>query len=169
MRCESQQSTHRMLPEDDDRRTAWLCVGIAVAPMVCAAAQVAASTLVERFVFVPAVAASMRPLAIANGCLAGVLAAWAAVMLPGGRLGLTVTAAFAAFVVGVATYVIALGVFSIIAALCFLNRAFRGAFFEPRRHGGAGERQRQDETTLKRAAETKTVAALDAPARFFRT
>ena len=108
-----------MLPEDEDRRTAWLCVAIAVAPGICAAAQVTASTLVERFIFIPAVAASMGPLAVANGCLAGALAAWAAVLLPGGRLPLTVTAAVSAFIVGGALYAIALGVFSMFAAIIF--------------------------------------------------
>jgi len=108
-----------MLPDDDDRRTTWLCVAIAVAPVICAAAQVTASTFVERFVVVPAVAASMKPLAVANGCLAGGLAAWAAVLLPGGRLALTVTAAFSAFIVGGAVYVISLGVLSILAAVVF--------------------------------------------------
>lgn len=108
-----------MLPEDDDRRTAWLCGAIVVVPVLCAAAQVTASTLVERFVVVPAVAASMTPFAVANGCLAGIVAAWAAVLLPGGRLALTVTAALSTFIVGGAIYVIALSVFLILAAVAF--------------------------------------------------
>jgi hypothetical protein len=108
-----------MLPQDDDRRTAWLCVVVAVAPIICAAAQVTASALVERFVVIPAIAASMPPLAVANGCLAGALSAWAVVLLPGGRLALTVTAAMSAFIVGGAIYVLALGVFSIVMAVVF--------------------------------------------------
>lgn len=108
-----------MLPDDDDRRTAWLCGAIVVVPVLCAAAQVTANTLVERFVAIPAVAASMTPFAVANGCLAGIVAAWAAVLLPGGRLALTVAAALSAFLVGGAIYVIALGVFSILAAIVF--------------------------------------------------
>jgi hypothetical protein len=108
-----------MLPQNDDRRTALLCAAIAVVPIDCAAAQVTASALVERFVVIPSIAASMPALAIANGCLAGALAAWAAVLLPGGRLALTVTAAMSAFIVGGAIYTISLGIFSIVMAIVF--------------------------------------------------
>ncbi|MDQ3333502.1 MAG: hypothetical protein M3552_23130 [Planctomycetota bacterium] len=108
-----------MPPQDEDRRTLWLCLAIVIAPIVCAAAQVATGVIVERFVIVPSIVAAMKPLAMVNGCLAGGLAAWAAVLLPGGRLGLTVAAALSAFIVGAAIYAVALGLLFIAAAIVF--------------------------------------------------
>lgn len=108
-----------MLPQDDDRRTFWLCLAVVSAPVALAAVQVATDLIVERFVIVPSIVGAMRPLALINGCLAGGLAAWAAVLLPGGRFALTITAAVAAFIVGTAIYGVAFGVFSVAAAIAF--------------------------------------------------
>jgi hypothetical protein len=106
-----------MLPQDDDRRTLWLCAAIAIAPALCAAAQVTSNVIVEKYVFIPAVVAAMKPAALFNACLAGGLAAWAAVSLPGGRFALTIAAALSAFVVGAAIYAVSLGVLSLLAAV----------------------------------------------------
>ncbi len=106
-----------MLPVDDDRRT-YACCGIMILlPIVLSAAQVTVNEIVERWVTVPGVATAMMPLFFFNGIVSGVGAAWAALLLPGGRTRFNIVAAGAAFVVAGAVYVVSLVPFAIVAEI----------------------------------------------------
>lgn len=104
-----------MLPRDDDRRT-YVCSAIIVlVPVLLAAASVTVSVVIERWGLVAWARSATYPLTVFNGVAAGAVAAWAAVMLPGGSMRLTITAAVAAFLVGPAIYAVAFVPFAVVA------------------------------------------------------
>jgi len=106
-----------MLPRDDDRRTYVCCAIIVLVPVLLAAASVTVSIVIERWELVAWARSAAYPLTIFNGVAAGAVAAWAAVMLPGGTLRLTIVAAVAAFLVGPAIYAVAFLPFAIVAEI----------------------------------------------------
>lgn len=108
-----------MLPQDEDRRTYVCCAIIGAVPVVLAAAQVTANAIVERWVTVTGVQSAMMPLFFFNGVVSAVGAAWAALLLPGGRTQLNLVAAAAAFIVGAAIYTVALLPCAIVAEFVF--------------------------------------------------
>lgn len=106
-----------MLPRDDDRRTYTCCAIIIAVPAGLAAAQATVSAIVERWA--TGVGPALPSLAFFNAAVAGAAAAWAAVLLPGGRTRLNIAAAISAFIVGAAIYAVAMVPCAVVAEIAF--------------------------------------------------